>query len=250
MSWDENKRRHPSGSKVNDPENTRKARQPTGTGNAATARIARGLGSGDTREARDRLRLADWRDDPDADRLLERVEAGDDFGGTLQPHAEDRAGAAQRHQAQGGGGAPALRRRRRRMTTTTNSPDMAQRRSARWRYPGFSGWNVSSSRTVERRRTRVPGSGSCMATRPCTGGGWSTSRCTSGRRPTRTSVRRAAPIGSPVTSGTATLRGRPFGRSRKVTSFATPPQSIRGMCPCCPSGPCRRAQQVEEVQVA
>jgi hypothetical protein len=85
MAWDEDKRRQPSGSRVNDPKNTKRAPQPTGTGNEATAHIANGL-AGDTspQAGRDRLRLADWRgDDPEADRLLEAVEGGEDFGGTI-----------------------------------------------------------------------------------------------------------------------------------------------------------------------
>ena len=86
MAWDEDRRRAPSASKVNDPENVSKKRFPSGSGNEGTARIAAGL-SGDTspQAGRDRLRVADFRDNPEADRLLEQVENGNDFNGTVRP---------------------------------------------------------------------------------------------------------------------------------------------------------------------
>ena len=64
MSWDEDRRKAPSTSRANDPENTTKAPNPTGTGSAATARIAAGYGPSDTQSGRDRLRVLDWKDDP------------------------------------------------------------------------------------------------------------------------------------------------------------------------------------------
>ena len=85
MSWDKDKRHQPSRSGANSPENTAKVRNVSGTTDAATARIAAALGPSDTQASRDRLRLYDWKDDAAADRLLERVEAGDDFNGTLTP---------------------------------------------------------------------------------------------------------------------------------------------------------------------
>jgi hypothetical protein len=81
----EDSRRQPSRSGANSPENTRRQHYPSGTANAGTRRIAAALDSGDTQEARDRLRLMDWREDPEADRLLEAVESGETFGGTISP---------------------------------------------------------------------------------------------------------------------------------------------------------------------
>ena len=77
MAWDEDRRRAPSSSKANDKANTQRAPNISGTGNAATARIARGFGSGDTRAARARLRLADWRPDERLEHLEQLIADGD-----------------------------------------------------------------------------------------------------------------------------------------------------------------------------
>jgi hypothetical protein len=78
MAWNEDRRRAPSTSKVNDTENVRRSPQPTGYGNPFTAKIAAAYTdrSGDTRRARAKLRMADWRPDERLERLEGIVAAG------------------------------------------------------------------------------------------------------------------------------------------------------------------------------
>jgi hypothetical protein len=113
MPWNEDNRRQPSRSKVNDEANVTKAPNVSGTGDEATARIASAFGSSDTQAGRDRLRLLDYRDDPEADRMLAAVEAGEDFDGTLSAtqrialglHAEDKRKVADARRRLHGGDA-------------------------------------------------------------------------------------------------------------------------------------------------
>src|SRR5215208_4740948 len=73
----EENRRQPSRSGANSPENTAKVRNISGTSDAATARIAAGLGSGDTRRAKAKIRLQDWRPDARLERLEQMVAKGE-----------------------------------------------------------------------------------------------------------------------------------------------------------------------------
>jgi hypothetical protein len=68
MAWNEEKRRDPSSSRSNAPENTSRWQYPGGWTDAATSRMS-GHFTDDTRKARARLRLADWKPDERLERL-------------------------------------------------------------------------------------------------------------------------------------------------------------------------------------